>query len=97
MVSNAKFDSSGGIYVERTHSFAVTPEALDLGDIVTPGRFKIINNDPTHDLLLLDSVAGNVFMRLKPGEPCQGRFGCAAPAAQGDGFVVTARYRIFPA
>lgn len=96
--SNKHFDVAGSNFVQATQSIPTTPvTAINLGGIGTPGWFFIQNNDPTNYVDIYDAVAGNAFLRLKPGEFAIGRFSCAAPAAKANTGAVLIEYLIVEA
>jgi hypothetical protein len=94
VISGKKFDVAGKDYIRKSQNIGTSAEALDLGDVSTAGWFFIQNNDITNFVELLDAVAGNVFMKLKPGEFACGRFGCAAPAAKANTAACDVEYII---
>ena len=89
--------TTGSEFVERTIDLTVTPVALDLGSVVTPGRFKMMNLDAVQTIEIMDSTGGNVCFGMQPGEAAQARFLCAAPAARTVAGTAQLRYRIFSA
>lgn len=95
LVKQAYNSTTGNEFIERTIDLTPTPVALDLGGIVTPGRFKMVNLDSVNTIEIMDSTVGNVCLGMQPGEGSQGRFRCAAPAARTVEGTAQLRYRIF--
>jgi hypothetical protein len=82
-------------YVRGVQAIGTAAEAIDLGDVATPGWFFLRNLDSTNYVDILTQVAGGAaFLRLKPGELAIGRFAVAAPAAQANGAAVNLEYMI---
>jgi hypothetical protein len=74
-----------------------TPDALDLGGVVTPGVFYLVNLDDTNfvEIGTYTSMVWHPFLRLKAGEKWVGRFAVAAPYALAGGSAVELDYRIY--
>ena len=88
------FDVTGTKSVRGVQNIAITAEAINLGDVGTPGWFFIRNLDTTHFVELFTAAAGVAFQKLKPGEFTIGRFAVAAPAAQADTATCNIEYLI---
>lgn len=76
-----QLDVSGTDYIRRTQVIGTSEEALDVGDIATPGYFIGWNNDTTNYVSIRPSTGGDNCVELKPGgEPVCFRFARAATA-----------------
>ena len=68
------FTQAGKHFVRKTQTIGFSAaEALDLGDVATPGWAFIKNVGLTNYIKLLTAVAGEEFARLGPGEFVMGK------------------------
>lgn len=80
---NRNFNASGSKYVRNVQTIGFgAVEALDLGDVGTPGWFYIKNLDATNYVEIYTALAGVALLKLKAGEFAVGRFTVAAPCAR---------------
>lgn len=97
--------SSGAIAVDQlaakmvrnVQNIGTTEEAMDLGDVGTPGLAILKNLDDTNYVEIGSYVAAVFypFLKLKPGEMQIIRIGVAAPYAKANTAAVELDYRIY--
>ena len=77
-VTGKQFDQTGTDYAEHTQTIGTTEEALDLGDVGTPGYILLVNLDPTNfvsvraatgaaNAIRLDANGGFALFKLGSG------------------------------
>jgi hypothetical protein len=92
-----QLDVSGDDYLRRTQVIGTSEEALDIGDIATPGYFIGWNNDTTNYVSIRSGTGAANCVELKPGgEPVCFRFarGATAPFAIANTANCTIEYLI---
>lgn len=69
-------------------------EAIQLGEVTSPGWFFAINRDASNFIVLRTASSGTIFAKLLPGEFCFIRIGSGAqaPTAQADTGVCVLEY-----
>lgn len=97
--------ASGAVAVDQTtaklirnvQNIGTTEEALDLGDVTTPGLAIFENLDDTNYVEVGSYVGGTFypFMKLKPGEKFICRLGVLAPYAKANTAAIELDYRIY--
>jgi len=97
--------SSGSLAADQANAFLIrnvqtigfaAAEALDLGDLTTPGITIFFNMDDTNFVEIGSDSGGFVpFMKLKPGEMGMCRLGTAAPQAKADTGAIDLFYIIY--
>jgi hypothetical protein len=95
--TNLQFTVSGQKYVRCVQNIGTSPEALNMGEISTPGLAFFFNLDTTNYVEILSQVAGGVAIaKLKPGEVALFRLpaGMTAPAAQANTSAVNLEYLV---
>ena len=68
--------------VRNVQTIGTVEEALQLGDVTTPGYCVFKNIDDTNFVEI--GISGNMFLKLKPGEQCLCRLTTTAPYAKAD-------------
>ena len=89
---------TGTKYLKNVQNIGITIEALEVGDIVTPGFIYAINRDLTNYVELFDSnndtLPAVAFAKLKAGEFCIVRLSTVAPYAKANTGAVNLEYLI---
>lgn len=75
---------SGTKYTRVVQSIGLTQQALELGDVGTPGYSLIVNLDATNFVKIRGASGGVDCIKLKPGEFCLFRNAGSAPFAIAD-------------
>lgn len=75
---------SGTEYVRMNQLIGTSAEALDIGDITTPGYIMIRNRDTTNFVEIRDGAAGADVVKLKAGETALFRLTTTTPFAIAD-------------
>ena|SRR3990167_7473136 len=67
-------------YIKHKQSIGTTEEAINLGEVTSPGWAVFINRDTTNYIELRVATAGAKFAKLLPGEFCVLRLASGAQA-----------------
>lgn len=71
---------TGDDYIRGTYTATTSSTAIPLGSVTSPGYCTITNKDASNYVEILDAVAGNVCIRVLPGDWAVFRFTTTAPA-----------------
>jgi hypothetical protein len=74
-----QFDIDGLDYVKKTQNIGTTEEAINLGDITTPGYFVAVNRSTTYNIRIRPATAVADLIVLEPGDVCCFRMYASAP------------------
>jgi hypothetical protein len=84
--TNIQIDQTGTGYNSLEQTIGTTPEALDMGDLTTPGRYECkVTGDNNIQIGAMQSGAFVPVDELWPGEPGSGRWATTAPHAKAIG------------
>lgn len=86
------FDMSGTDYVRKTQSVGTSEEALNIGEITTPGYILIRNRDATNFVSLRAATGGANCVKIKAGEIALFRLASTAPFVIADTSSVEIEY-----
>lgn len=64
-----QLDMTGTDYYHGTQRVGTTAEALNLGEVATPGMIAIINHDTTNFVEVRHGAVGDDVVKLRPGVP----------------------------
>lgn len=93
-VSGLQFTVSGTKFVHNIQAIGTSEEAIQLGDVGTPGFALFINRDATNFVEIRPGTGDADMIKLKPGEPAMFRFTSAAPYAIADTGACNVEYVI---
>lgn len=77
-------DVTGDDYTHKTQTIGTSAEALNIGDITTPGYLVIVNTDGTNYVEIRDGESGADVVKLKAGDWAMFRLTTATPYAIAD-------------
>lgn len=86
-VTNRSVTSAGARQTRLIQNVGTSPEALQMGEITSPGVVMLKNLDPTNFIEVKTGTGGDVFAKLKPDTLADGTGGfcvldCAGSDAQ---------------
>lgn len=67
-IGATRFTVTGTDYMRGTQTVGTAAEALDIGDITTPGWMLIVNRDATNYVEIRDGADGADVVKIKAGE-----------------------------
>ena len=82
--SGVFIDVSGTDFFHGTQTIGTSPEAIDLGDITTPGYIVIKNRDATNFVEIRDGSGGADVVKLLAGDVQCFRLATSTPFAVAD-------------
>jgi hypothetical protein len=85
---------SGANYIERSQSIGTSAEALDLGEIGTPGMLYMKNLDATNYVTIQDGANGTAVAKILPGDEAVFMLGTTAPYAKANSAACIVEYTI---
>lgn len=91
------FDVSGTKYVRGVQNVGTSEEALDMGDITSPGWCYMRNLDSSNFVQIRAATGDTAFMRLNAGEHACFRLVATAPFAIADTSALDLEYMIVEA
>jgi hypothetical protein len=91
---NTLITMSGSNYIERSQSIGTTAEALDLGEIGTPGLIYIKNLDATNYVTIQDGANGTPVTKVLPGDESVFMLATTAPYAKANSAACVIEYTI---
>lgn len=95
--ANIQVDVAGTDFVHMTQTIGTSAEALDLGDITTPGYIFIFNRDTTNFIEVRDGASGADVVKVGPGKVALFELATATPNAIADTAAVEVEYVIIEA
>lgn len=75
------FDQSSAKMIHSVQNVGTSEEAVDLGDVATPGWALFINRDDTNYVTIRDGSGGDDVVKLEAGEFALFRLATATPYA----------------
>lgn len=84
-------------YVDHIQEIGTSEEAIDMGDITTPGWFFAKNLDAVNFIELYAATAETAFAKLLPSEFIMGKLAATAPFAKADTAVCLLRWFLYQA
>lgn len=85
---------SGSNYIERSQSIGTTAEALDLGEIGTPGLIYIKNLDSSNYVTVQDGSGGTAVVKILPGDEAVFMLGTTSPYMKANSAACIVEYTI---
>lgn len=84
-------------YTRAKQNVGTSEEAINLGEVTSPGWFMAINRDETNFVMIQVGTSGAAFAKLRPGEFCLLRLGtgATAPYAIADTAACQIEYMVF--
>jgi len=74
-----KADFEGTKFIKYIAAVGTTEEAIDLGDIGTPGYMMVINRDPTNFVSIRSGTGAANLIKVRPGKFALFEIASAAP------------------
>lgn len=87
-----RLDVSGTKYVKNVQNVGTSEEALDLGDVASPGMCLMVNRDTTNFVSVRAGSGLTDLIKIKAGEPALFRLAAATPYVIADTAAVNIEY-----